>query len=455
LANPTLPLDLDGGLRLRSSTPADADALAAFNGEIHSDTAGEPDRWVAAWTRDLLERPHPTFRPELFTIVEETDSGRIVSSLNLIPQTWAYDGIEFGVGRIELVGTHPDYRRRGLVRRQFEVAHRWSAAMGHLLQGITGIPWYYRQFGYAMALDLGGPRRLPAADVPQLAKDAPELFRLRPATPHDGPFIAAVDRHGRRRSLVSCVRDETLWRFEIDGRGSDNGERPTVLVVETAVEADSAQPARPVGFVVHGPTFWQGGLWVPSCELAAGESWLAVGPSVLRGLKAAGDAIAAATPAKDGQPAARLERIVLELGADHPLYQAVPFAEQRRPYAWYIRVPDLPAFLRRIAPSLDARLVDSTAAGFSGELALDFYTGGLRLTFDKGRLSDAVAAGDLSWRDAGAAFPPLTFLHLLLGHRSLTELERAHADCRARTPEARALIDALFPVRTSSVWPVS
>jgi predicted acetyltransferase len=76
----------------------------------------------------------------------------------LIPQTWTYAGVPFGVGRPEAVGTDPDYRRRGLIRMQFEVLHGKSAAMGHLVQGITGIPWYYRQFGYEYALDLDGGR---------------------------------------------------------------------------------------------------------------------------------------------------------------------------------------------------------------------------------------------------------------------------------------------------------
>ena len=35
-------------------------------------------------------------------------------------QTWTYGGVPFEVGRPELVATHPDYRRRGLVRAQFE-----------------------------------------------------------------------------------------------------------------------------------------------------------------------------------------------------------------------------------------------------------------------------------------------------------------------------------------------
>ena len=142
-----LPRDLGDNLVLRRATPADTEALTAFNAEIHRerDTEG-PDERVAAWTRDLMSGGHPTFRPQDFTVVEDTRTGAIVSSLNLISQTWAYEGIPFKVGRVELVGTHPDYRNRGLIRAQFEVVHRWSAARGELVQGITGIP-FYRQFG--------------------------------------------------------------------------------------------------------------------------------------------------------------------------------------------------------------------------------------------------------------------------------------------------------------------
>src|SRR5512139_2588764 len=151
----TILRDLGHGLVMRRSTSDDADALAEFNGKIHGENEADTQR-VAAWTRDLLARPHPTLQPDDFTIIEETATGRIVSSMNLIPQTWTYEGIEFGVGRPELVGTLPEYRNRGLVRAQFEVIHQWSAERGHWVQGITGIPYYYRLFGYEMALELGG-----------------------------------------------------------------------------------------------------------------------------------------------------------------------------------------------------------------------------------------------------------------------------------------------------------
>ena len=122
---PTILRDLGDGLVLRHATPADAEALAAFNSRIHSDS-DEPDLRIGAHTHDLLTRPHPTFAPDDFTIVEHTPTGRIVSSLSLINQEWAYAGLPFGVGRPEIVGTLPEFRQRGLVRMQFELIHQPS-----------------------------------------------------------------------------------------------------------------------------------------------------------------------------------------------------------------------------------------------------------------------------------------------------------------------------------------
>jgi len=109
--------DLGDGLVLRRATREDADALVAFNSMIHRRPGtSEPDVGIAAWTHDLVARPHPTTGPGDFTVVEDTRTSQIVSSLCLISQTWSYAGISFGVGRPELVGTLPEYRRRGLQR---------------------------------------------------------------------------------------------------------------------------------------------------------------------------------------------------------------------------------------------------------------------------------------------------------------------------------------------------
>jgi hypothetical protein len=103
------------------------------------------------------------------------------------------------------------------------------------------------------------------------------------------------------------------------------------------------------------------------------------------------------------------------LGADHPLFTAhprllvTPFAV----YAWYLRVPDLAGFLLRIAPVLERRLAASPVAGYTGGLRLNFYTDGLRLEFDSGRLITAEPWREDGHDAAGASFPGLAFLQVL------------------------------------------
>ena len=96
--------ELGSGLILRQATKADTEALVEFNGRIHADPGSDdPQEGVAAWVRDLMTRPHPTFDPADFTIGEDRTAAKIVTSLNLINQTWSYEGVEFRVGRPELV----------------------------------------------------------------------------------------------------------------------------------------------------------------------------------------------------------------------------------------------------------------------------------------------------------------------------------------------------------------
>jgi hypothetical protein len=443
--NQTVLRDLGDGLILRRTTPADTEALVAFNSWIHGNIEQEkPDERVGAWTRDLMAKPHPTFDPGDFTIVVDTNSREIVSTLNLISQTWSYGGIPFGVGRPELVGTHPEYRDRGLVRAQFEVIHQWSAQRGEKLQAIAGIPFYYRLFGYEMAMSLGGGRLGYLPHVPKLEPDESEPYRLRPATEKDIPFIQGLYRKSHRRYLVNCLWDENLWRYELAGKSPKNVNRSEVRLIETS-------QGEPIGYLAHPPSNWGPTLPVIAYELNEGISWLAPTYSVIRYLDMTGKAYAV-----DGE--ADFGAFAFWLGTEHPVYQVIPdrLPRLRKPYAWYLRLPDLPDFIRHITPVLERRLEDSPVVGYSGELKITFYQDGLRLRFDRGRLVEVDAWKPAPLGHSGdAAFPGLTFLQLLFGYRDVEELGYAFADCRADNDEARALLDALFPKGVSNLWPVA
>jgi len=141
------PRTLAGGLVLRTAIEADAEALEAFNRRVHG-TDGSPAAGIGAWARDLALGRHPTFRAADFLVVTEPREDAIVSSLNLIAQRWTYDGVGFGVGQPELVGTDSEYRKRGLVRdrgrrrRSAPVAERGSQVGPPALQrshALTGL----------------------------------------------------------------------------------------------------------------------------------------------------------------------------------------------------------------------------------------------------------------------------------------------------------------------------
>jgi GNAT superfamily N-acetyltransferase len=434
---PQILRNLGDGLILRRTTPEDAEALDLLNAKVHHEV-DDPDGFARRWTRELMSGNHPTFKPEDFLVVTDTTrDGAIVSTLNLFSQQWSYGGVEFGIGRPELVGTDPDYRRRGLIRAQFEVIHEWSRRRGHLLQAITGIPFFYRQFGYEMALELGGGRRGHRSGVPKLKEGEQEPYRIRPATEADLPFIARVYRRGCERSVVASVFSPKMWRYLLVRPA---GEQFRII------ETPKGQRA---GLLAHGADVSRDAVVSAVLyELKPGTSWLAVTPSVLRYLQATG-AEYAAKAKKD------LEWLNFELGTQHPAYEAMPHFLQPggEPYAFYIRVPDLPGFLRHIAPVLEERLAKSIAPGWSGELKLSFYREGLRLAFEKGKLTAAEPWSPAQGGES-ACFRDLTFLQVLFGLHSLHELHAANPDCYPCNNDARVVLGILFPKQPSGVWAV-
>ena len=444
--NPILR-DLGNGLILRRSTIADTEKLVNFNSKIHSEQGPEtPDTRVGVWTRDLMTKAHPTFHPDDFTVVEDTSDGKIVSSMNLISQTWSYGGIPFGVGRPELVGTLPEYRNRGLVRAQFEVIHQWSAERGEKVQAITGIPYYYRIFGYEMGLEMHGGRAGFLAHIPRLKEGETEPYTIRPAVEADLPFISELYAQASKRYRMFALRDEALWRYELTSADPLNVNRMVLGLIETA-------QGEPAGFIGH-PNFVWGVMMVAHLyEVKPGVSWLEVTPSVIRYLAAIGETLP--PPSGEKEP---FQSFGFWLGTEHPVYRLIPdrLPRQRPPYAFYLRVPDLPDFIRTITPVLEARLASSPIVGYTGELKISFYRDGLRLAFVKGKLTVAEPYKPAPVAHSGnALFPELTFLQLLFGYRSLDEIRYAYADCSAYSDEVNVVLNTLFPKQASLVWPIS
>ncbi len=454
-----LPRDLGEGLTLRRATPADKQAVIEFDSRIFAED-NRPNESVANWIADAMSGEHPTVQPSDFTVVvDEKNGGKIVSSLHLISQTWTYDGIAFGVGRPEAVATAPQYRQKRLVARQLEVLHAESAARGHMLQAITGIPYYYRQYGYEMTVNLSGARRLYWHNVSKLEPGQTEVYRLRPATENDLALLQQLYEQESRRNLLAYVREPEHWRYELNHRSPKSDEHREFRIIEEL-------SGTPAGYLALSKDVWPKACGVTELAVQPGQSWRSVCQFLTRALEeqATQKSLERARPAiklnEAGEPVTPKPDDIapylcfsFALGAEHPAYVALdPQLEKPvQPYAWYIRVADLPAFMRHIAPALERRLPGSVMENHSGTLRLNFYRSQMTLVFEHGKIVEVGTYQPKNYAEGDAAFPDLTFLKLLFGHRSLADLRHADADCYPQNATAEVLLNILFPVRASNV----
>ncbi len=455
LAETTFVGDLGNGLIRRWSTAADQAKIGYLMGTVF---LNRPDELLNVRAVDeariFMGDGFPYMGAGDIAIVEDTSKADrpIVACTCLWHHQWSYGGILFGVGRPENVATDPAYRNRGLVRALMAMVHARSAAEGHLVQAITGIPYYYRQFGYEYVLDLSSYRTIPLTAIPDQKPGEMEPYRLRLATVEEIPQLVKLYQRARRASLVWHEATEAYWRFHITGWQKPSGDEWEAATVglNGRLHMIVDENAQICGYAELAAKRWGSALNLYALQLAEDVNWQAAIPGLLRLLRQHG----AGLPAIEGndEPYSTLRFALRQNDPLHALLDEQFTGAVDPPYAWYLRVPDLPAFVRHIAPVLADRLADSLLAGYTGELFLDFYRGGLHLRFAQGKLATVeVWQAPVDSEEAHAGCPPLIFLQLLFGYRSLSELRATFPDVWAK-PEAVVLINTLFPKQLSNVY---
>ena len=439
--------DLGDGLVMRHARREDADALAEFCAKVFiHEESGTEAYWIAEWIRDLVGKPHPTLNPDDVIIVEDVDKGCIASTTTYLTQTWIYDGIEFEIGRPEIVGTAAEYRNRGLIRKQFDLMHRWAEERGHPMQVILGIPTYYRQFGYEYALPAEGGRYTPTQSLPKWGDEKRE-FKLREPVEDDVPFITRTLKDSASRSMVSPVFRED----EVQYLTFDRTDR-SVVCHKTAIlcESDGDELGKPVGVLMYAMVIEIDEGVILRLEMSEPNYWREASPSLLKEVRRLADE--ATEAARD--PEREIKRLRQDMQPDHPIYVFDDGAlghPTERQYGWYVRVPDVPAFLKKIAPVLERRIADSLHAGISRDLSIQLNRQGVKIILKNGLIADIEPAPSLTWQQADARFPALTFLPVLFGMRSVGETHLAHNDVYAGSKSVRHLLETMFPKRSSDL----
>ena len=395
------PRHLPDGLTLRPAHPDDLDQIAALLSERgaaedavdHRLVVDDPD---AGWASCAVV----------------VDGDRVVCTATLLDEELRVADVVLPAGQVELVATHRDYEGRGLVRALMHWAHERSAARGHVLQVMIGIPYFYRLFGYEYAIDIPAAREV--AHVPP-REDSPALRAARPA---DIAAITSLQAAAQSRFDVVMPHSPARRRWLLAHEASrtwvlDRGD--TVVATGRTTPPDDG---------------------VLLAEAAAFDEPAAL--DLLRGVVA----LAA------GEPVSVVDRpgTVTAAGWRHLLGDPGDLAEQ-----YYLRIPDPAAVLDRMRPLLWRRL---TAAGLDRagrSIVISTFRAHYRIAVGPDGLGTVATGGTMQAPGVvgGAGVAPDYLPALLFGPHGMAGLSRIRPD--VYPGRDRELFDRLFPPLTADL----
>ncbi|MCL3863270.1 GNAT family N-acetyltransferase [Actinotalea sp. K2] len=406
------PLALPGGLVLRGAGPADLEQIGAL-----LVARGEP---VDALDHELVVRDPDAGWSSCAVVV---DGDRVVSTATLLDEELRLGEVRLPAGQVELVATDEEYEGRGLVRVLMGWAHDLSAARGHELQVMIGIPYFYRLFGYEYAVEM--------AQTPRVRRDAGsgtgvragtavahEPPRLRRAVEADIPattalqeaaqqgFDVAVPHSPPRRRWLLAHDGSTTWVVERDGR---------VVATGRTTPPD-------------------GGLLLADAAAADTEA----AHELLRG-------VAALAPEDDVRVVDRVGTVTGDAWA------GLLDGHREQSEQYYVRLPDAARVLDLLRPVLWRRLVDAGLDRTGREIVVSTYGAHHRIPVGPEGLGPVTSGGPMQdpGDHGGAGVAPDHLGALLFGDQGIEGLTSRRPDVYPG-PD-RELFATLFPPLTADV----
>jgi GNAT superfamily N-acetyltransferase len=395
--------DLGGGLTLRTARLSDRDNLIKFNG-VH---LGQDSEIEVGY---LVDGKYPGLGIEDFLVVVD-ENDQIISSLSLLQVDFRIGQTWLKLAQPEFVATDPQYRGRGLVRKQFDVLHQWMRELNLPFAIIGGIDYFYRQFGYEYGIEwqrLGRLTREQAADLPPTPG-----VTVRRATVEDAPVLQRI-----------MEEQEAPLDFELKSRLEDRIAMLAVRSWENSSPQDyiAEKDGKALNFVR---------IWKPS-----GDTILTyhIGDNLEGSIALARYALTE-IEGVEKMNIGGLKNLAFAAEVAkhwHGFYQTV---------GTYTRIGDPVEAFRQLADEFERRIAASEFAGLSREVELGFFRYTIGLVFENGKITEVKSLPGKPHPENG--FAPDLLPKMLFGFRTLEELGRIYPDCYSQ--KDWELMTVLFP----------
>lgn len=422
--------DLGNGLILRCLEESDRESLLEHVKTVFD--ASLVGGSVVRLTEQLLDH-YPGFAlQDNFVVVDTTRDHQIIAWLCLLRKTCVFAGVELSYGQVDMVGTQKEYRNRGIMRQLSQALDDRAAEYDLPFLVVLGIPYFYKKLGYEYAIPLEESIRIPLKRISSLQKGEEEVVHIEKV---ESPttfkaYLAIRTKRNAYLDLYQQIPISYLQLYSPYKLGDSDEVRHFYLVKKK-------------GEIIGNFYFIMRFGYLRIRELYIED--IAAIPGILR--CASEIATSYKVPLTIAKPAQ--EALI-------PYLEEIAGTKLTEPYAWYVKIPSVKKYLEHIIPILETRVKQSSYQGLDASIRINNYQAGIEITFKKGKLNDLT---ELSRRDIQNStypidlhIPPNYLIQLLLGYRTLEELEAITFDviCVGKT---KHLLNTLFPKVKASFTP--
>ena len=429
--------DLGDGYMVRWATPADIPGYVDLCIRVFRNSVNDPlSKAMYLHVNEQTSEYHPQSHWRNLAVVVDANE-QVVAGAILMHQPMDYAGIHLTLGRPESVASAEHVRHKGFVRHIFRLLHAKSEARGDHVQGITGIPYFYRKFGYEYGIDAEAYATIPFATLP--AKPPHEVTVRRAHVNEYDTFVRLYDADRLSgRYMITTPMGHSYFTFLLEKATSYNVYTPYVICQNETI----------IGYLILGRSNWDANMIIWAWGMAPNHAWHHYTLPVLHALPLIRDQIAIRNPDKVSE----LTGVILMLDEAHAARQQIPYGiphTSEQVYPWYTRVGDYAYLLESLRPVLERRLAHSAMCGFSGEVHLSFYGKGVQMTWHEGQLIACKNTHPpLMGEGTNGAYPPGMFMVQLFGRKSFRQIKAWHHEVWADAPTEQ-LLGILFPTKPS------
>lgn len=406
------PEILDDGLIMRNASVEDMPSLLDHFRTVHG--AG-----VEAQLTAMLEK-YPRFSWEDSFIIADQNSGEVVSCILLLQNSWILDGVEVPSVEMEAVGTLKAYRYRGHIRLLNQEFEKRAAQLNPAIQAIAGIPFFYREFGYEYAANLGGGYPINPNLIPNLKDGEEESVTFNLVTSKNfKEFLSYREKHIPSKTWTRKIRPEDASYLIYETTSLEQEAFFFYLVKEKGKTVGVFILSRWTNRLDIVELYLENHLFADAVmrfALAKAHEW---------------DGMTVRMPPPN-------QKQVREFVSARNQVITIPR------YAWCIKIPSIPRFIETIGPLLSNRLSDTEFRGFTGELAVTTYKQGYSIKFENGAFQSITERGEKDPGEYNLRIPKGSLTRLLMGYETLDELMKHEPDVYCASV-SRPIVRNLFP----------